>query len=218
MRNSSLGVDDGRSRLPGGARLRPRYLIVDDNALVAGAIARVLRKFGDATVVGTVEAALRVLAERHRWSAFFLDITLPDGSGLDVLAHARALYPGTPALVLTGDAAPATINGAYDLDADFCAKPFDARRVVRFVQSSSESFAARLTCTIAAWTARYALSEAESDVLLRAAQGARRRAIAQARATTELTVKAQIRRLLEKVGDDHLHAAVERILREATGL
>ena len=144
-------------------------------------------------------------------------MTLPDGSGLDVLALARTLYPGTPALVLTGDTAPATINGAFDLDADFVVKPFDARRVERFVQSSEESFAARLACTVAVWTTRHALSEAESDVLLRASRGDRRGAIAHGRATTEVTVKAQIRTLLEKTGDDHLHVAIERILREAAG-
>ncbi len=46
------------------------------------ALARVLAKFGDATIVGTRENATRLLDERQAWSAFFFDVELPDGSAV----------------------------------------------------------------------------------------------------------------------------------------
>ncbi len=193
--------------------LRPRYLVVEDDAAVAAALARFLADSGD----GTVEDAMLLLAERSVWSAFFLDVGLPHGSGLDVLARALSLYPSTPAIVLTGDDAPATINGAFDLNADVIAKPFNPRRLEHFLQSSAQSFDSRVECAVSACGSRYALSESERDILLRAVHGERRGVIAHERDTAEITVKAQIRTLLKKTGDDSLHTAVERVLREAAG-
>jgi DNA-binding NarL/FixJ family response regulator len=65
--------------------------------------------------------------------------------------------------------------------------------------------------------ARYGLSEAESDILRRAADGESRYLIAAARGSSELTVKKQIVNLLARTMDDSLHEAVARVLRELAG-
>jgi DNA-binding CsgD family transcriptional regulator len=58
------------------------------------------------------------------------------------------------------------------------------------------------------------LTNAESDLLRRSALGESRSEIADARGTSEHTIKTQIARLLHKTGDGSLHEAVERLLRE----
>jgi DNA-binding CsgD family transcriptional regulator len=64
------------------------------------------------------------------------------------------------------------------------------------------------------WTGRYGLSEAEADLLGRTALGESRRTIAEARDTSPETVKKQIAHLIGKTGDDSLHSAAERLLRD----
>jgi DNA-binding NarL/FixJ family response regulator len=204
-----------RSR--GDRTLRPRYLLVEDDPLLARALSRFLERTGSCTVVGTVREAMVHLEAGGTWTAFFFDVELPDGSGIDVLAHARAAYPSTPALVMTGSTARSAIIGAYEHRAEFVLKPVVPRHIERFLATCAESFDARLAVVVDVWTTRYALSEAQSDILLRAARGARREAIARARGTTDLTVKTQIRSLLVKTGDDDLQGAVERVLRESAG-
>ena len=193
-----------------------RFLVVEDSAPLARALSRFLREFGDPIVVGTALDADRVLAEGRSWAAFVIDVNLPDGSGLDVLARARVAYPTTRALILTASTESDAINRAYDLDADYLVKPFDVRRVKRFVETLS--FEARLESVVRRWSGKYRLSSAETDVLMRAARGDPRDEIASARGAAPLTVKKQIANLLKKTAHTSLRVAVEHLLREAGAL
>jgi DNA-binding CsgD family transcriptional regulator len=69
--------------------------------------------------------------------------------------------------------------------------------------------------TARTWAALYRLSLGETDVLVKAANGASRDEIAESRGTSSLTVKDQERRVHEKTGDASFHHAVSRLLREA---
>src|SRR5208282_3549683 len=111
----SIGNSGGRSFLE--VMHVGRFLVVEDDPDVARTMGLILRRHGDVVVVGTASEANVLLGDKSRWSGIFLDIRLPDGSGLDVLRRARAVHPQLPAMVLTGLIYAEAINGAYDLHA-----------------------------------------------------------------------------------------------------
>jgi CheY-like chemotaxis protein len=110
-----------------------RFLVVEDDDAFARSFVRLLAPWGNTTRVATVSDAMAALAPHPGWSALFVDLQLPDGSGLDVLDQFRRAYPSVPALVITGHSEPSAINRAYDLEADYIVKPFESERLRRFL-------------------------------------------------------------------------------------
>ena len=84
-----------------------RIMLVDDHPIVRRGVRDILvEAFPDALVqeVGSGTEAT-ALGKSHRWDIVILDLTLPDGSGLDVLKRLRESQPGAPVMVLSMHAA-----------------------------------------------------------------------------------------------------------------
>jgi DNA-binding response OmpR family regulator len=109
------------------------FLVVEDDDAVARALTRIVRFYGEVALATTAGDARRLLEQAGPWKAFVLDVGLPDGSGLDLLADVREAFPSTPALVLTGRTEASAINAAFDLDAHYAVKPIEESRVRRFL-------------------------------------------------------------------------------------
>jgi DNA-binding NarL/FixJ family response regulator len=80
-----------------------RIMLVDDHPIVRRGVRDILvDAFPGATVeeVGSGADAVS-LAGSHNWDVAILDLTLPDGSGLDVLKRLRQLQPRVPVLILS---------------------------------------------------------------------------------------------------------------------
>jgi DNA-binding NarL/FixJ family response regulator len=193
-----------------------RFLVVEDEEVASDALRRLLAPYGEIVLAETADAAARILASPGTWSAFIVDVGLPDGSGIDVLAQARLDHPITPAMVLSGCLEAAAINAAFDLDAEYVAKPVQKERLVRFLTANGD-FPGRLRRAVDGWQQRYDLSDAEADVLGRAAAGETRETMAVARGTSLSTIKAHVGRLLHKTGDESLFVAVGKLLRAVAG-
>ncbi len=113
---------------------RRPLLAVDDEPLSHAQYARALRPYGHAVIVATAAAAREQLAAGVPWEAFFLDLQLSDGSGLDLLAEARERYPRTPALILTGHVDGWVINEAFDRGGEVLGKPFHEPRLHAWIE------------------------------------------------------------------------------------
>jgi DNA-binding response OmpR family regulator len=115
---------------------RKRVLVVDDEPEIAEVVRGYLERDGLAVdVCGTVAEALSAL-ERGAPDLLVLDITLPDGSGLDVLRAAS--LPGTrvPTIMLTARTDEADRVVGLELGADdYVTKPFSPREVLARVRS-----------------------------------------------------------------------------------
>ncbi|HET9029143.1 MAG TPA: response regulator transcription factor [Candidatus Aquilonibacter sp.] len=109
-------------------------LIVDDEPQIGEVLSAYLEREGFATVVKlNVADALAELAERKP-DAMILDITLPDGSGLDILRSVAG--EGIAVLMLTARADELDRIVGLELGADdYITKPFSPREVVARVRA-----------------------------------------------------------------------------------
>jgi DNA-binding NtrC family response regulator len=117
-----------------------RLLIVEDRESLRRMLVRALHGEGYAVDAARDLAEARtLLAAGERFDLVLSDLMLPDGSGLDVLALARAHaspQPPPPVVVLTGFGSVASAVAAMKLGAaDFLEKPVDLERLFRLVAS-----------------------------------------------------------------------------------
>jgi len=188
----------------------PRILLVEDDEYVARAVVMCLRTYADVVVCPSVSTARTACVAAE---GCILDVGLPDGDGLDVLRDIRARGLFYPVMVLTGFRDAGAANVAFDLRAYYCEKPVDRARLVRFITELRAPTLLKLA--LERWTGEYRLTESEVCVLELAATGYSYEQIAVCRGVTRETVKAQVRSLLAKTGDDTLLYSAIRVLRES---
>jgi len=84
-----------------------RIMLVDDHPIVRRGLRDVLVDAFAGTAIHEVGSGRDALAliPSHAWHVMVLDLTLPDGSGLDVLKRVRELRPRLPVLILSMHAA-----------------------------------------------------------------------------------------------------------------
>jgi two-component system cell cycle response regulator CpdR len=112
-------------------------LIVEDEPRIASLCQRLLARMGMETdIAGTKSQALQALSREGASYVFaYVDVGLPDGSGLDVAEEARRLFPAMPILVATGaledvrTTAGVVLHKPFTLDA-FQSAVTDAMRAV----------------------------------------------------------------------------------------
>ena len=99
-------------------------LLEDDAGLIDGLVYSLERNGFSLDVVRTVKDAENYLS-KHEYDLLLLDVTLPDGTGLEVCEHVRKIGSDVPIIFLT--AADEEINVIRGLDSggdDYITKPF----------------------------------------------------------------------------------------------
>lgn len=112
-----------------------RILIVEDETLIAGFVARALRAEGYATqVAADGDQAIGLL--EHPWDLIVLDLLLPGRDGFAVLDAVAARGLDTPVLVLSARSRVDTKVAAFDAGAsDYLAKPFSVDELLARVRA-----------------------------------------------------------------------------------
>ncbi|UZP66341.1 sigma-54 dependent transcriptional regulator [Desulfovibrio mangrovi] len=96
-----------------------RVLIIDDDESMRYALTRAVRRMGhDATTAEDLGSGL-AMARRENIDAVFLDVHLPDGNGLSILADLAKCPSAPEVIIITGEGDPdgaelAINNGAWD--------------------------------------------------------------------------------------------------------
>ena len=113
-----------------------RVLVVDDEEQIGSVLRTYLEREGYEAIVRTdVRSAMSVLANA-RPDLMILDITLPDGSGLDILKAGAEANDRIPAIMLTARADEVDRIVGLELGADdYITKPFSPREVVARVRA-----------------------------------------------------------------------------------
>lgn len=111
-------------------------LLVEDERLLDRVVADALRTIGvPCETVSCEQEAVRRLAERH-YDLVISDLRIQRGSGVNVLRHARALYPDLPVIVVTAYAADEDVYRALALGVDaLLYKPFDIDTLLNTVRT-----------------------------------------------------------------------------------
>ncbi len=111
--------------------MKPRVLVVDDERLLRESLARALEAEGMRVERAATAAEALALHRRAPHDLVILDLKLPDGDGVAVLAQMRALDPGGAALVITAHGTIEAAVEAMKLGAfDFVKKPFELDEIL----------------------------------------------------------------------------------------
>jgi DNA-binding NarL/FixJ family response regulator len=196
-----------------------RVLVADDHAVVRQGLKQILSEEPDILEVGeagSVAETLR-LSREAEWDVVILDITMPDGSGLDILRELRHEKPQLPVLVLSVHsedqyALRVLRSGAAGYLTKECA-PQELVEAVRRVVSGGKyvglDLAERLAEVLAGdrnAQAHEQLSDREFQILCLIGSGKSASEIAQELSLSPKTVSTYRRRVLDKM---HMSSNVE---------
>ena len=119
--------------------MKSNVLLIEDNAATRFGFVRYFSKDGYEIVeAANLSEASIALATRH-FDIMILDINLPDGSGIDFIATARANDPCIPIIVITGDGDIPLAVEAMQRGADnFMTKPVDNAALAVFMRKTLE--------------------------------------------------------------------------------
>ena len=115
-------------------------LVIDDQPIVAGALAESLQSAGNQVIIaGGGEEGLAIL-EKVRPDAVFLDLVMPGMDGLEVLRRIRERDAHLPVVILSGWVSPETVERARQLGvADVLSKPEALKNVVEALSRTGKS-------------------------------------------------------------------------------
>jgi len=117
--------------------VKPVALVIDDEPDIRELLQMTLSRMQiDSRVAADLAAAREELA-RHRFDLCLTDMKLPDGSGLDLVAHIQRSHPQVPVAVITAHgsmeaAIQALKSGAFD----FVSKPVDLDVLRRLISTA----------------------------------------------------------------------------------
>jgi len=189
-----------------------RVLLADDHAIVRRGLREILEEqMSDVEIdeAGSVPEAIQKI-HREQWDVLVLDITMPGGSGLDVLADARSACPHLPVLVLSMHPEDQYAVRSLRLGAaGYLTKDSAPRELVTAVQHVlagkkyiSESLAEQLAGRLEDGADRplhEQLSDREFQVMRQIAQGRTVSEIAEDLALSAKTISTYRARILEKM-------------------
>jgi len=113
-----------------------RILTIEDDAAIRRGIVDTLRFAGYQALEAGDAAAGRELALRAEYDVLLLDLVLPGGDGLDILAELRRLRPTVPVIILTARGEEADrVRGLRDGADDYVVKPFSVKELLARVEA-----------------------------------------------------------------------------------
>ena len=208
-----------------------KVLIADDHPIVRQGFKQVLMAEGDIVVSGEAASGEEVLrlARAEDWDVVVLDISMPDGNGLDVLRALKAERPSVPVLILSMHAedqfAVRTLKAGA---AGYLSKesvPDELVKAVRKIVGGSRYISDKLAEVLAADLTgdstklpHELLSDREYQVMRMIAVGKAPKEIAEELSLSIKTVSTYRSRILEKLNlrtnADIIHYAIQNRLVE----
>ncbi len=191
-----------------------RILICDDHPLFRGGLATALEGEPDVEIVGQVGslAELRAVVERVEADVLLLDVELPDGTGVDLVA---TMAPSMGVVMISAHDDPNLVRRAIQEGAlGYIRKdtePLELLRLVRRAAEGKTALSGDMAMRVAESLRREpdersfdanlaSLSPRQREVVALIAEGRSNREIADSLCISEGTVKNYVTRILEVVG------------------
>lgn len=112
-----------------------KILVVDDDSTVRKSLSKVLQRYNYTVITAqTKSEAESMIASQLKVNLAIIDLRLPDGNGLDLLAEIKNQQPDCEVIILTGYgnfelAVSAARKGVFQ----FLTKPFELKELLEFV-------------------------------------------------------------------------------------
>jgi two-component system response regulator DesR len=181
-----------------------RVLLAEDQAMVRGALAALLNREQDITIVAEVGRGDEVVAAARSAApdVALLDIEMPGESGLEAAAELHTHLPSCKVLILTTFGRPGYLRRAMEHGVvGFLVKDAPAAQLATAIRRAvaGERVVDPLLATAALSEGENPLTEREQAVLQLVRQGASNAEIAAALALTEGTVRNYLSTAMQKV-------------------
>ena len=184
-----------------------RVLVIDDHALIREGLRRLISRDESIHVVGEAASKREALAQisHHDPDVIVVDLHLPDGSGLDVIAWARSSSQKIGIVVLTMSNMPehvrASMQSGASAHVDKSAPISEVLQAIRESADKPLSFTARrMTESITAKNRAIGLTPRELEILEKLPTGDTVQEIAGQLFVTESTVKTHLSAVYKKLG------------------
>jgi two-component system, NarL family, response regulator DevR len=184
-----------------------RVLVVDDHAIVREGLRRLINKDASITVVGEAASKREAFAQisHHNPDVIVVDLHLPDGSGLEVIAWARSLSQKIGIVVLTMSNLPehvlASMQSGASSHVDKSAPIGDVLLAIRASADRPLTFTARrMTDAVIARNKGTGLTSRELEILEKLPTGDTVIEIAAQLFVTESTIKTHLSSVYKKLG------------------
>lgn len=191
-----------------------RVLVIDDHAIVREGLRRLISRDSEIKIVGEAASKNEAIAQisHHNPDVIVVDLNLPDGSGLDVIAWARSLSQKLGIVVLTMSNMPehvlASMQSGASSHVDKTAPIAEVLQAIHHSAIKPLSFSARkLTEAIAAKNRGLGLTPRELELLEKLPSGDTIAEIAKQMFVTESTIKTHLQAVYKKLGaENRVHA------------
>jgi two-component system response regulator DevR len=192
-----------------------RVLVIDDHALIREGLRRLISRDETILLVGEAASKREALAQisHHDPDVIVVDLHLPDGSGLDVIAWARSTSQKLGIVVLTMSNMPEHIRASMQSGAsahvDKSAPIWEVLQAIRESAEKPLSFTARrMTEAIIAKNRVIGLTPRELEILEKLTTGDTVQEIAIQLFVTESTVKTHLSAVYKKLGANNRVQAI----------
>lgn len=175
-----------------------RIVCVDDHPLMRMGLRALIEATEGLALVGEAgeAAAARAECARLRPDLLVIDVRLPDGDGIETIAHLRRTAPALGAVVLSTFAGDETVHRALEAGArGFVLKEYAETELIaaiRAVASGRRYLPREAADVMVAHWPRVVLTPRERDVLRAMARGMRNKEIGRALGMTESTARTHV--------------------------
>ncbi len=192
-----------------------RVLVIDDHAIVREGLRRLVSGDQEIKIVGEAASKKEAIAQisHHNPDVIVIDLHLPDGSGLEVVAWARSLSQSIGIVVLTMSNMPehvlASMQSGASSHVDKTAPVGELLQAIKLSANKPLSFTARkLTDAIAAKNKGVGLTPREIEILEKLPSGDTILEIAAALFVTESTIKTHLSAIYRKLNAENRVQAI----------
>ncbi|MEI5099066.1 response regulator transcription factor [Streptomyces sp. PmtG] len=195
-----------------------RVLLADDEHLIRGALAALLRLEDDLAVVAEAASGPEALAMAlaHRPDVAVLDLQMPGADGVSVATSLREQLPGCKVMIVTSHGRPGHLKRALAAGVrGFVPKTVSAQRLAEIIRTVHDGrrYVDQELAADAISAGDSPLTAREAEVLELAADGASIAEIAERASLSQGTVRNYLSAAVTKTGAGNRHAAV-RLARE----
>jgi DNA-binding NarL/FixJ family response regulator len=194
-----------------------RVLVIDDHAIVREGLRRLMSRDAEIKIVGEAASKNEAIAQisHHNPDVIVVDLHLPDGSGLDVIAWARSLSQSIGIVVLTMSNMPehvlASMQSGASSHVDKTAPISEVLRAIKHSADKPLSFTARkLTEAIAAKNKGLGLTPRELEILEKLPSGDSVAQLAKQLFVTESTIKTHLFSIYKKLNVENRVQAINK--------